>query len=60
MSLNSNSIPVTNGPPVLKVISTALMVLTIPSFKKLVGVNSKGPALKAGLLNCETAENSPF
>ena len=59
-SLNNKSIPTTNELPVSYVICTPFLEFTIPSFKKLFEEKEKIPGSKAGSLNCETAEYSPF
>ena len=38
----------------------ALLVLTIPSLRKLLELNWNTPGVKEGSLNCEVAENSLF
>ena len=58
ISLNSKSTDFTSGPPELYVISHALVLLSIPSFKAVIGLYPNTPGLKDGALNCDVAEYS--
>ena len=57
--LNNRSIPTTNGPPVLNVTLTPLYLFVIPSFKKLLVLNSNVFGSKAGSDHCDVALYSP-